>query len=288
MTTTSVARLENPGVDTFLREYVATCTPVVLCGTKIFDDFRGSWDADWIAAQLAERQFQFKRSSNHAHPDFRAEHVSQMFAREQLTFAEFFDHIARAPEPERSRLLFTGDEHYVARMRQGVWSVNSDLEPLWRAMNVPRFVPRDQLYSVWSWFSGAGVYTWLHYDNNGCHNLNVQLHGEKRCVLFSPEVANELDLYEPGQPVPAYNCSRIDLESAVGIAKLSAVEHFDAALSAGDLLYIPPHWLHAFWHRGAYNANVNFWWKPLPHEQPLVDDNPIGRREARLNTHKAY
>lgn len=288
VTTITVARLENPDVDTFLRDYVETRTPAVLCGTKVRDQFQGDWDAESVAAWLGERQFQFKRSSSNAHPNFRATSASEMFAREKLTFAEFFSRIARAPEPERSRLLFTGDEHYVARMSNGTWSVNPELEPLWPALDVPRYVPRAQVYSIWSWFSGAGAFTWLHYDNNGCHNLNVQLHGEKRCVLFSPEVAGELDLFEPGQPVPAYNCSRIDLESPLGIAKMSTLDHFDATIFAGDLLYIPPHWLHAFWHRGVYNANVNFWWKPLPHEQPGVDDNPIGRREARLNTHKGH
>lgn len=282
----AVARVEDPTPETFFRDYVYTRTPVVLCNTRARDSL-GSWDPEWVAALLEGREFQFKRSTTNAHPNFRATTVGEMFSRNKMTFRQFFEMMTQGSEAQRSHYIFTGDEHYVARQRNGVWSVNPELQPLWEVVTVPEFVPREQVYSVWAWFSGQGVHTWLHYDNNGCHNLNVQLHGEKRCVLFAPESSGMLDLFEPGQPVPAYNCSRIDLDSASGAATLERVPHFEATIQAGDLLYIPPHWLHAFWHRGAYNANINFWWKPRPQEMPAVDDNDVARREARFATHEA-
>ncbi len=287
MSSIAVARVENPTPEAFLRDFVYTRTPAVLYNTGMREAL-GSWDTEWVVASLENREFRFKRSATNAHPDFRAAAVRDMFGCEKMTFRQFFQRIVEGPEPERSRYIFTGDEHYVARQRNGAWSVNPELQKLWDTVVFPPFFSREQVYSVWAWFSGAGVHTWLHYDNNGCHNLNVQLHGEKRCVLFAPDDSSALDLFEPGQAVPAYNCSRLDLESSAGAATLARVPHFEATIRAGDLLYIPPHWLHAFWHRGAYNANINFWWKPLPDELPAVDDNDVARREVRLTTHEVY
>lgn len=287
-----ITRLSNPTPETFLREYAATATPVVLTDTSVSSRFGADWNAVWtaesVAKALGERTFHFKRSATNAHPNFRAATLSEMFAREAMTFETFFSRSLNGAVSERAQYIFTGDEHYVARMRDGVWSVNPELQPLWEATHIPPFVPKDRIYSVWSWFSGQGVFTWLHYDNNGCHNLNLQLHGEKRCVLFHPNCLPELDMYEAGGAVPAFNCSRLDLESAESARKLAVVPHLEATLRAGDLLYIPPHWLHAFWHQGSYNVNVNFWWKPSPSEYPGVEDNDVARREARLQTHQAH
>jgi Cupin-like domain len=288
MSVLPVARVQNLTPELFWREFVDTHTPVVLCKTSVAEQFPARWDADSVAAALGEQQFHFKRSTTNAHPNFCAATSSEMFARESLTFRQFFERILRGPGAERSRYIFTGDEHFVARMRDDTWSVNPALEPLWNATVVPPFVPRQQLYSVWSWFSGRGVRTWLHYDNNGCHNLNVQLHGQKRCTLFPPGTVGALDFFRPGDAIPAYNCSRVDVDDPANARLLESVPRFEATLHSGDLLFIPAHWLHTFWHEGDYNANVNFWWKPLAHEHPEVDNNDVARRESQFNSHKQY
>lgn len=288
MSVIPVLRVENLTPESFWREFVYALTPVVLCNTGVAEQFPARWDAESVASALGEQTFHFKRSPTNAHPDFRAATLGETFGRESLTFRRFFDVILRGPEAERARLIFTGDEHFVARMRDGNWSVNAALEPLWNATIVPPFVPREQLYSVWSWFSGRGARTWLHYDNNGCHNLNVQLHGQKRCTLFPPGALNALDFFRPGDAIPAYNCSRVDVDSPANAALLESVPRFEATLREGDLLFIPAHWLHTFWHEGNYNANVNFWWKPLAHEYPEVDNNDVARRESEINSHKHY
>ena len=116
--------------------------------------------------------------------------------------------------------------------------------------------------------SGRGVRTWLHYDNNGCHNLNAQITGEKRCALYAPELVGRLRLFRLGGSNPAHNCSQIDVEQG----ELADVPCLEATLHAGDLLFIPAWWLHTFLHLGELNTNVNFWWKP---EHPLA--NPVAQ-----------
>jgi hypothetical protein len=71
------------------------------------------------------------------------------------------------------------------------------LLPLLEDITLPECIPEEELYTVWAWFSGKGVRTWLHYDNNGCHNLNAQVSGSKRALLFPPTDLEHIPLFEP-------------------------------------------------------------------------------------------
>jgi lysine-specific demethylase 8 len=253
--------------------------PVIISGALEKWPAYQSWSPENIAERLGARTFFFKRSSCNAHPDFRATSLAQMFAREQLSFREFFSRISEGPLAERCRYLFTGDEHFLFRVREGVSQLNPELAELWPDVRIPEGVPTERLYSVWAWFSGPGVHTWLHYDNNGCHNLNAQLRGRKRCVLFEPRELPNLAFFPQGGSNPALNCSQIDLEAPdlARFPEFAQARALEAQLEAGELLFIPANYAHAFWHQGEFNSNVNFWWKP---EAELSD--PIAQRERGL------
>ena len=212
------------------------------------------WTPPYLADLLGDVELAFKHSPTGEHPNFRATAMAEMFARETMTFRAFLERIAGSPS-----WLFTGDEEFLLRRRDGVATTNPKLAPLLADVALPAQVPAERLYTVWAWFSGAGVHTWLHYDNNGCHNLNAQLAGEKTCVLFAPEHVDRLEPFPPGGGNPAINCSRLPREAIP-----ADLPRIHATLRAGDLLFIPAWWLHSFDHVGAFNANVNWWWKP-PH-----------------------
>jgi hypothetical protein len=236
----------------------------------IFEGLVSDWAAtrQWSPARLTARighvTANFKQSTCHQHPDFHRSELREMFARRQSTFAEFFTELAGEPNPELARRLFTGDEQYLMRRRDGVTSIDEALKPLLEDVQLERLLPEERLYTVWAWFSGRGVRTWLHYDNNGCHNFNAQLQGEKRCSLFSPSALAAMAPFALGAGNPAHNCSSrdIELELAQGGIDHASVTSWDATLRQGDLLFIPAWWWHSFEHVGAFNANVNVWWKP--------------------------
>jgi hypothetical protein len=254
--------------------------PLVIAGGAAHWPALSSWTPSGLERLIGSLEVDFKLSSSNVHPDFRQRELGQMFARGRSTFAEFLRRISSGPEAERARLLFTGDEQYVLRRREGVTSVNPALEPLLRDIELPAFFPEERLYTVWSWFSGRGVRTWLHYDNNGCHNLNAQVSGHKLCWLYAPDELARLHPFPLGGGNPAHNCSQIDVDAPQPefAADLGAASAWRAELRAGDLLFIPAWWLHTFQHLGEFNANLNFWWRPL---RPSW--NAVAARQALLD-----
>ena len=211
------------------------------------------WSPAYLAERLGDVELAFKQSANGKHPNFHAATLPEQFARGRAKARELLASIGDGPHR-----LFTGDEEPLVQRRAGVAHISSVLAPLLDDLVLPAEVAEDRLYTIWAWFSGPGVQTWLHYDNNGCHNLNAQITGEKSCLLFAPDQLARLEPFALGGGNPAHNCFRTDVFDA----DLSGVPRILARLVPGDLLFIPAWWLHAFDHVGAFNANVNWWWKP--------------------------
>ncbi len=94
------------------------------------------------------------------------------------------------------------------------------------------------------WMASDGAVSRMHYD--AAHNLFLQVRGRKRFLLIKPSdaVAHRVPMYPSSHP--CHRASPIDptaflLSSAPEMANVVAQE---ALLEAGDLLYLPPFWLH--------------------------------------------
>jgi len=250
--------------------------PVVIEGALAGWPALARWSPAYLSERVGDVRIRYKRSTTGAHPDFHQPTLAAMFATGEATLRE----LCAAVTADRSGgRLFTGDEKFLARRRDGTTAIDPELAPLYADVALPAVVPPDRLYTVWPWLSGAGVRTWLHYDNNGCHNLNAQITGAKDCVLIDPGQLERLAMFPPGAPNPAVNCSAIDVHAPdlARFPELAGVEAIAAHLEPGDLLFIPAWWLHAFVHTGGFNTNVNFWWKP-----DAARDNPVARRQAAI------
>jgi hypothetical protein len=254
--------------------------PVVIEGGAAHFRATKTWNLATLRERLGDTTVRYKLSASHQHPDFHQPTLAAMFARGEGPFSEFLDAVSTGPRNERSRRIFTGDEQFVLEQRDGVTRENSALRGLYADVELPALVPSERLYTVWAWFSGPGPRTWLHYDNNGCHNLNAQILGAKECWLFAPNELPRLYPFPLGGPNPAHNCCAVDVE-APDLARHPDFAHAEAehaTLAAGDLLFIPVWWLHTFSHLGELNANVNFWWKP-----EAIRDNAVTRWQAQID-----
>lgn len=69
-------------------------------------------------------------------------------------------------------------------------------------------------------------------------NVYCQVRGTKRFLLFPPSDVKHFD-FEPGA-----SSSNTDVFGRLGDASLAATHPFEAFLGPGDVLYIPPLWLH--------------------------------------------
>ena len=112
------------------------------------------------------------------------------------------------------------------------------------------------------WLGSGGLVAALHYDTY--HNALVQLVGAKRVVLLPPSQLGEVGLYPALHP--RYRQAH---ESAAATTKLGGREKqartygpeaMEALLRPGDVLYIPPFWLHEIESIAAdFTASVNIW-----------------------------
>lgn len=222
------------------------------------------WDPPYLKELLGDGTVRYKYSPHGVHPNFFASELGEMFATKEGSFSEYLDLITVGPKEQRTHYFFTGDEQFLYRVRDGKSELNELLAPLWKDVREPEYLPEGKLYSVWSWFSAQGMRSWLHYDNNDCHNLNAQIRGSKKCWLLSPKEEKKIALFPKDGPNPAHNCSQIDIfhPDPTKFPQFEEAEAIEAEILEGDLFYLPANWSHAFEHQGALNVNVNFWFQP--------------------------
>jgi hypothetical protein len=272
-------RVEGLSPRDFVERYEPADRPFVIAGGALDWLAVATWSPEYLGKVVGSVVLQHQLSSSHQHPNFHAPSLKETFARETSTVSELLVRMTTGPREERSRVLLTGDERVLLRRRDGETALDPELAPLYRDVELPPYVPREHLRTVCASLSGPGARTWLCYDDNGCHHLNAQITGEKECLLFSPSEIDRLYPFSPDGPNPAHHCSAVDVE-APDLDKFPAftgARAVRAELGAGDVLYIPAWWLHTFHHRGEFNSNVSFCWKP---EHPR--DNAVSRREEML------
>jgi hypothetical protein len=256
--------------------------PLILEGLIEHWPARGAdgWDGPGLVRRIGALPARYKLSPSHRHPDFAASTLGEMFATRETTFAGLLALLARGGS-EAARCFLTGDEEFVIRRRPGQPEErNAKLAALFADFELPELFEPDALYTVWLWLSGAGVRSWLHYDTNGCHNLNAQIRGAKRVWLFPPEALPQLYPFELGGANPAHNCCQVDIE-APDVQRFPAFAKsvcLEGEVRAGDLLFLPADWIHSFLHTGALNVNLNFWWRP---RRPRL--TPVSVRQVFLD-----
>jgi hypothetical protein len=133
-----------------------------------------------------------------------------------------------------------------------------------------RVVPRERQRSTRLWMSTSGDHTPWHYDGNCLEVFNVQVVGQKRFTLVSPET-----------PIPLAPFSLMGARPDAPPASLLTDRHEHAVveLRPGNLLYLPRHWFHFVESLDAFNANVNWVWTDLGSGSL---DHPVGIRERNL------
>ena len=99
-----------------------------------------------------------------------------------------------------------------------------------------------------TWVGKSGITSVVHYDAS--HNVYVQLYGEKTFVILPPSHAALFQICPFMHPGDGHSCLDWIALEAAGAGGGSAPANWGdvgahvVRLAAGDVLYIPPYWLH--------------------------------------------
>ncbi|KAI1007285.1 tRNA wybutosine-synthesizing protein 4 [Podosphaera aphanis] len=99
------------------------------------------------------------------------------------------------------------------------------------------------------------VTMWLHYDTLA--NVLCQIQGPKRLILFHPADFQHLG-FEPGA-----TCSATNVFESLARQELGKAQPYEASLQPGDVLYLPPLWLHTAAPVTGLSIAVNVFFKDL-------------------------
>ncbi|KAB5583350.1 methyltransferase-like protein [Coniochaeta sp. 2T2.1] len=99
------------------------------------------------------------------------------------------------------------------------------------------------------------VNMWLHYDVMA--NVYCQIQGSKRLILFPPADVEHLNF------APGASSSSIDVFSKLDSPSLGPTHPYEAILSPGDVLFIPPLWLHTATPTSDTSIAVNVFFRDL-------------------------
>jgi hypothetical protein len=158
-------------------------------------------------------------------PREKSSFLQQVSERRRLRFADFLAHAFREEAT---------DELYYLRIDAG----DALFERLASDFEIPPILDRYQPAATGIWIGQRGNVTPFHHD--WWHSCLAQVRGRKRYVLIHPMEARKL---QASWPAPA----RYDLDSAPPFDSDSGDRFsmgFDGTLEPGQILYIPPYWMH--------------------------------------------
>lgn len=248
-----IPRIKNVSTED-IQIYIDNHQPIIV------EKYASSWPAvkkwhhKYILDNLDDFQIRYKRSNSRIQPDFRMDQPEQ---RSESTIKKYFDYMLSLPEAERA-YYFLGHIHM---FHAGKY--NAHLKKLYRDIEYPACIKKESIWSIGTWFSYKGVFSWLHYDDNDAHNLNVQVLGSKHVYLYNPDEVRNLYL-KSALVTPHYNFSEINIDE-IDHERFPLFRHatcYEGILNPGDMLFIPVHWFHSFKHLAEFNVNVNFWCFP--------------------------
>lgn len=92
------------------------------------------------------------------------------------------------------------------------------------------------------WLGKPNVTAYTHYDTS--YNFHLVVNGRKRFILFPPDAYSRLSLYPCLHPL--YRQVDTDILAHDNLKEfIREMRGFDIELVDGDVLYIPPYWLHS-------------------------------------------
>ena len=164
-----------------------------------------------------------------------------------MTLGQYFDAIA---DPTR-----TGRPPFLGNISFDNPLTREHLKPLRSHFSFPKLFPGKDKQETRLWIGAFGQKSTIHNDNYD--NLNAQVVGQKKFLLFSPD---QHPLLYPKKLTDFCWASPVDRDNPdfENYPLSRELEGFECTLEPGDILYIPIFW----WHQAISESlaiNVNMW-----------------------------
>ena len=251
-----VPKVKSPSRTEFNDEFMKPQKPVVIVGANRQWKAHSAWTLEYLRNKIGSNPIRVKQSATNLYPDL----FSGIPVRHaEIELSEYIDLIA-SDAPDRNKKYLSGDETTILSNYK---VLNPILAPLCEDFEPPEYCDREKIKTIGFWLSAQGVVASLHYDNDGSHNLNIQVKGRKRVLLFPPHQGlypfSGINLFHGAQNFSQVNILHPD---EARFPAFRSAQCFEAVMEEGDMLFIPSYWYHAVFHEGQVNINVNFWWQP--------------------------
>ncbi|KAF6213292.1 hypothetical protein GE061_011010 [Apolygus lucorum] len=255
--------------------------PLLLKNVDI-GDCKEKWTVEYLAEVLGPNQVKV-----HVCPVGNMSFITKNFTYKTLEFKDF---IKRAAAEVHSEWFLCENESYYLRSigsdKRGrdVADINKQFPRIAKDVRFPQLFEDKDFFSSVIRIGSRGVQIWTHYDV--MDNMLIQVSGEKRVALFSPEDTHYL--YLSGDKSQVLD---IDNPDTTAFPEFVKATRYETLLTPGDVLFIPALWHHNTVAR-VFGVGLNVFWKNLPHEMYDKTDvygnkDPLPASKALSDVNKA-
>lgn len=225
----------------FRAQHMQSSRPVVLRGAASHWPAIKAWTFSSLGAMFGDQRVRVRGSDSALDVFFGGQPEREM------TFSQYLKEILDAKRE--------GPRPYLGNLWLNHPQMEAAVLKLFDDFQFADYFSDETDFQVRVWLAGQGQRSTIH--NDSYENLNAQVVGNKRFLLFPPDAH---DLLYPQKINDGLWASPVDpqapqLESYPRFAELSG---FDCLLQPGDVLYIPKFW----WHQALSESaciNLNCW-----------------------------
>ncbi|KAK4164974.1 tRNA wybutosine-synthesizing protein 4 [Cladorrhinum sp. PSN259] len=255
----SIERIKLKTKDDFVK-IVRTGRPVIVEGLDL-GSCVSSWSLEYIAEKVGKESKVVVHEGTTQVMDFNAKNF-------KYVTTEFDDFAKRVAQ---------GDKLYLRALS----NEKPSEKPAVLAEDFPALAPdfvlpeqlslvEENLFSSVLRLSGP-VNMWLHYDVMA--NVYCQIGGSKRLILFPPSDVEHLSF------APGASSSSINVFSSLGSPELAHTHPYEAILGPGEVLFLPPLWLHTATPTSDASIAVNVFFKDLSNSSYAAGRDVYGNRD---------
>ncbi|KAL2179972.1 uncharacterized protein P884DRAFT_193960 [Thermothelomyces heterothallicus CBS 202.75] len=256
---TAIPRLKLNSADDFLK-IVREGRPAVLEGLDL-----GRCVSTWTLEYLVDRVGSDRKVVIHEAATQAMDFTTKNF---RYVTTEFGDFVRKVKQGERVYLRALSHEKPSERPAM----LADDFPALAADFLLPPELSlvEESLFSSVLRLSGP-VNMWLHYDVMA--NVYCQIGGSKRLLLFPPSDVEHLSF------APGASSSSVDVFSSPGSPELAHTHPQEAVLSPGEVLFLPPLWLHSATPTSKESIAVNVFFKDLDSVHYAAGRDVYGNRD---------